>query len=154
MEEVLKAAQDLFNVLNIDYDPSSGENEWDSDTDSDEGGRHKNKRKKTRVVKVKTEQKGTTMPGTGALVEQVTRLSEQIWQMALAVGQASRKVVTIAGGVTLELLREGLVKFAPESGHLAGLLPSFEGSIENGRVRNATYRLTKQESRRMCSLWV
>ncbi|EED81352.1 predicted protein [Postia placenta Mad-698-R] len=154
MEEVLKAAQDLFNVLNIDYDPSSGENEWDSDTDSDEGGRHKNKRKKTRVVKVKTEQKGTTIPDTGALVEQVTRLSEQIRQMALAVGQASRKVVAIAGGVTIDLLREGLVKFASESGRLAGLLLSFEGSIESGEVRSATYHLTKQESRRMCSLWV
>lgn len=166
MEEVLKAAQDLFNVLNIDYDPSSGENEWDSDTDSDEGksdsegsdtsessgGRHKNKRKKTRVVKVKTEQKGTTMPGTGALVEQVTRLSEQIRQMALAVGQGTSHGVNAGltnmppsfseGGrycwgcgkkegvdldhalnikkcpQTLDLLREGLVKFAPESGRL------------------------------------
>ncbi|OSX56734.1 hypothetical protein POSPLADRAFT_1050433 [Postia placenta MAD-698-R-SB12] len=104
----------FFSTENLDYDPESEEEESDS-SDDDEGSRRKGKKKKARVY---------TLDPTAVALESVTHLSEQIRWLSLAIeqGRVSRKVAGPIGDVrcpqTLGLLRDGVVKFAPDRGQL------------------------------------
>ncbi|KAF9810217.1 hypothetical protein IEO21_07059 [Rhodonia placenta] len=104
----------FFSTENLDYDPDSEEEESGS-SDDDEGSRRKGKKKKVRV---------STQDLTAVVLESVAHLSEQIRWLSLSIGQGrvSRKVAGSVGDarcpLTLGLLRDGLVKFAPDSGQL------------------------------------
>ncbi|OSX64609.1 hypothetical protein POSPLADRAFT_1133701 [Postia placenta MAD-698-R-SB12] len=121
MEEVLKEAQDHFNVLDIDYDPESEDDDSGSDTDDNDNSKGKDKKRAGKVLQVKTVKTRATTPDSGVLaLEGVARLAEQVRKLTLTMGQSQvfRKADGSVGGVTLDLMREGLVRFSQETGRL------------------------------------
>ncbi|OSX64603.1 hypothetical protein POSPLADRAFT_1135772, partial [Postia placenta MAD-698-R-SB12] len=118
MEEVLKEAQDHFNVLDIDYDPESEDDETGSDSEDSEGDKGKDKKRGGKVVRVKTVKSRAPTPDSGALaLESVARLSEQVRQLTLTMGQA-QGASSMRCPQTLDLMREGLIRFSQETGRL------------------------------------